>query len=263
MINAPIGILDSGFGGLSVYQSITTLLPRESTIYIGDHAHIPYSEKTPEHIHARVSILMTHLLSKNVKLIVVACNTATVAGIDIYRKSFPGVPIIGVVPVIKTAAEISRKKSFIVLSTNFTAASAYQKNLIQSFASDCIVYNIGGHNLVDLVEQGIVEGPRIMESLHEILPPSLIKDIDVIALGCTHYPFLEKTIRAIVGDAIKILDSGGAVARQTQRILAHNSITAENQIPSHEFYSTKNDPHLSEVASQLLKQPIEVHYANI
>src|SRR3989344_838057 len=117
MSTKPIGILDSGFGGLSIYQSIRELLPHESTIYVGDHAHIPYSTKTPSLIKRRVGKIIHFLLRKGAKLIVIACNPATVAGIDEYRKEFPGVPIVGVVPVVKTAAEVSGKKSFAVLST--------------------------------------------------------------------------------------------------------------------------------------------------
>lgn len=263
MNTAPIGILDSGFGGLSIYRSITTLLPHESTVYIGDHAHIPYSEKPPEYIHHRVITLIQFLLTKKVKLVVVACNTATVAGIDIYREDFPTLPIIGVVPVVKTAAEVSRKKSFAVLSTNFTASSKYQKKLIRTFASECRVFNLGGHSLVDFVERGITDGNQVKREIRNILTPSIIKNIDVIALGCTHYPFLETAIRSIIPTHIQILDSGGAVARQVQRIIAHNDIASTSRTPSHRFYSTENSNTLSRIASKLLNEKVHVQYAGI
>lgn len=259
MNNAPIGILDSGFGGLSIYKSIISLLPRESTVYIGDHAHIPYSDKSPKYIHSRINSLIRFFLSKKVKLVVIACNTATVAGIDIYRTAFPGLPIIGVVPVVKTAAEMTRKKSFAVLSTNFTARSAYQHNLIHTFASNCHVYNLGGHSLVDLVERGEVAGQNVERELRTILTPQILRDIDVIALGCTHYPFLRETIRSIVGNQVTILDSGGAVARQVEKILRHNQICGDGN-PVHDFYSTSEDGSLSAVASQLLSTPVRVRY---
>lgn len=260
---APIGILDSGFGGLSIYRSVTGLLPYESTIYIGDHAHLPYSEKTTEYIHGRVIKIIQYLLLKKVKLIVIACNTATVAGIEIYRKTFTGLPIIGVVPVVKTAAEVSKKRAFAVLSTNFTAKSEYQKNLIRTFAADCKVYNLGGHSLVDFVERGEISGKVIERELRNILTPTILRDIDVIALGCTHYPFLRESIRSIVGSGIQILDSGGAVARQVEKILKHNQILSEKHSPTHKFYSTSKDVSLSGIASKLLRSPTDVHYAYV
>lgn len=263
MNNAPIGILDSGFGGLTIYRSMIKLLPRESTVYIGDHAHIPYSDKTPAYIHKRVKKIIQFLLSKHVKLVVIACNTATVAGIDIYRKAFPDIPIIGVVPVVKTAAERTKKKSFAVLSTNFTANSEYQKNLIRTFAAECNVYNLGGHSLVDSVEKGIVEGEKIKKELKKILTPEILENIDVIALGCTHYPFLEKIIRSIVGKNVEILDSGGAVGRQVARILSHNKLETAGGSATHIFYSTKKDANLTRIASKLLGGKTVVAYAHI
>lgn len=263
MNNAPIGILDSGFGGLSIYKSITALLPHESILYIGDHAHIPYSEKSPHYIQDRVIKLLHFFVSKNVKLAVIACNTATVAGIDVYRKTFPNLPIIGVVPVVKLAAELSQKKSFVVLSTNFTANSDYQKKLITSFASDCRVFNLGGHSLVDYVERGVTAGKDIEQELQKILTPSVLRDIDVIALGCTHYPFLKNAIRSVAGNKIRILDSGGAVARQVQRILLHNKIEIDSLTAKHSFYSTSKNESLSSVASMLIDEKITVSYANI
>ncbi len=263
MNDTPIGILDSGFGGLSIYQSIRELLPLEPTVYIGDHAHIPYSSKTPAHIKERVKSIIHFLINEKAKLIVVACNTATVAGIDVYRNTFPGVPIVGVVPVVKTAAETSRKKSFAVLSTPFTAKSKYQKALIARFAGNCRVYNLGGHSLVDLVEKGIVDGFGVEYALRRILTSSMLEHIDVVALGCTHYPFLKAAIRAIVGENLSILDSGGAVARQVKRILEHNNLRNRALPAGHVFFSTRKERDLSRVASKLLGEKTVIRYAPI
>lgn len=258
-----IGILDSGFGGLSVYQSITALLPHESTVYIGDHAHLPYGEKSVHVIQERILALIRFLIRENVKLIVIACNTGTVAGIELYRTTFPYVPIVGVVPVIKTAAALSKRKRFAVLSTKFTADSAYQKHLIAEFANGYIVRNLGCPNLVSLVERGIVSGPEVEKKLRRILTPGIIRDIDVIALGCTHYPFLTAAIRAIVGNTIAVLDSGGAVARQVRRILEHNHILATGRSGSHTFYSTRKRFGASDIASLLIRKKIQIRYAAI
>ncbi len=258
-----IGILDSGFGGLSVYQSIVALLPHESTLYIGDHAYLPYGEKSVHVIQQRVLALIRFLIGKNAKLIVIACNTGTVAGIELYRTTFPHVPIVGVVPVVKTAAAISKRRRFAVLSTRFTAESAYQKRLIKEFADGCTVYNFGCLNLVALVEQGMVKGPKIEKELRRILTDKILNDIDVIALGCTHYPFLMPAIRAIVGNDMTVLDSGGAVTRQVARILEHNGIKSKTKKSTHVFFSTGRGGDYSKIASLLLHQKVNVTYANI
>lgn len=202
-------------------------------------------------------------MRKNVKLIVIACNAGTVAGIELYRATFPYVPIVGVVPVIKTAATLSKRKRFVVLSTEFTANSAYQKHLIEEFADGCFVHNLGCQNLVPLVEHGVVSGPEVEKELRRILTPGIISDIDVIALGCTHYPFLKAAIRVIVGNDMTVLDSGGAVSRQVARILEHNGIKARNAEPTHTFCSTGTGHEYSVVASLLLHQKVHVDYVHI
>ena len=197
------------------------------------------------------------------KLIAIACNAGTVAGIELYRATFPHIPIVGVVPVIKTAAALSNRKRFAVLSTRFTAKSPYQKHLIEEFAGGCIVYNLGCPNLVPLVEQGVVRGPAVETELRRILTPKILGDIDVIALGCTHYPFLTPAIRAIVGNDVTVLDSGGAVSRQVARILEHNGMKALTKKPMHIFYSTGTGTTYSVIASRLLHQKVHVEYAHI
>lgn len=261
MIRAPIGIFDSGFGGLSIYTSIVGLLPHESTIYIGDHAYLPYGEKTKEQIRGRAKKCITFLLSKHVKLIVVACNTATIAGIEQYRMWFPQIPIIGVVPVVKTAAALSKRNEFAVLSTVFTARSVYQKKLIAKFAPEARVHNLGCPNLLSFVEKGMTRGRAIDTELRSLLTPDIVRSIDVIVLGCSHYPFLKSAIRAIVGSSVNILDSGGAVARHVRRILIHNGIAADGRA-THEFYTT-DKINKSAVASILIGKKISVHYAHI
>ena len=263
MKHAPIGILDSGFGGLSIYRSVKQLLPHESYVYIGDHAYLPYGGKTDEQIRRRVSKLIMFLRTKHIKLLVVACNTATIAGIETYRAWFPDMPIIGVVPVVKTAAEISKRHAFAVLSTSFTAGSAYQKQLIHKFAPTSRVFNLGCPNLVSYVEQGILRGPAIDTELRHLLTPQILRTVDVVVLGCTHYPFLEEAIRAIVGAKVQVLDSGGAVARHVQRVLLHNGISSAEAHGSDVFYSTAKRAGLSMVASTLMHQTLTVHYADI
>lgn len=205
---------------------------------------------------------MQFLIQKKVKVIVVACNTATVAGIDIYRKQFPLIPIVGVVPVVKTAAQRTHTKHFAVLSTKYTSESTYQKNLISKFAPDCVVQNIGSTRLVSLIEKGDVSDSEIHGELRKLWSKVETDNVDVLVLGCTHYPFVIDQIRAIVGNRIEILDSGGAVARQVKNILERESMLSAGQ-PTHQFYTTGNWKHVSMVASRLLGREIQVQHINV
>lgn len=219
MKSSPIGVFDSGSGGLSVWHAIHSLLPMESVVYFGDHANVPYGGKSTEFIRQRVCLAIKFLIQKDCKLIVIACNTATIAGIDYYREKFPQIPIIGVVPVIKTAASISATKQFVVLSTEFTAKSQYQKELIEKWAGDCTVINVGSSVLVPLIERGQLDSQDIENELRRIFLPLQGVRYDVIALGCTHFPFLREALGKAVGKKAQIIDSSGAIARQVDRIL--------------------------------------------
>jgi len=264
MNDAPIGILDSGSGGLSIWKEISSFLPYESIISLGDHGYMPYSNKTTEYIRDRVCRIIQFLCEKNTKLIVVACNTATVAGIEFYRKKFPRISIVGVVPVIKTAVQISKKQRIAVLSTKYTAQSIYQKKLIQQFAMGCEVEVIGSTRLVSLIEKGDLLSYEIGRELHKLLLSISEKNIDVLVLGCTHYPFVRDRIRAIVGESMAILDSGGAVARQVKRILEHNNALANAGTPVYQFFTTDDQEKARRVASVLLQlQKITVNYVAI
>lgn len=262
-MNTPIGIIDSGSGGLTIWREIISLLPHESTVFIGDHKHLPYSKKTTPYIQNRVIHLIQFLLQKHAKIIVIACNTATVAGIDIYRTKFPNIPIVGVVPVIKTAARQSKSRHIAVLATEYTSKSSYQGQLIQKFASDCEVQRIGSTELVSLIENGDLTGSEIKNELSNLLSKIEKNGTDVLVLGCTHYPFVRDQIRAIVGEDVAILDSGGAVARQVERILSQESALSLVDRPKYSFYTTGEAEHVSQVSSQLLRRSIKVQHIHV
>jgi len=261
MDTRPIGIFDSGSGGLSVWKAISTLSPREPTVYIGDHANIPYSTKTTAFIRERGMICLSFLRLLKVKMIVVACNTATVSGIGYFRGKFPGIPIVGVVPVVKTAVNLSKARRFGVLSTERTAKSAYQHHLITTFASDCEVFSVGNTELVRMVEDGRKDSEQVRATLTDILQPLMRKKIDVLVLGCTHFPFLRPVIQEIVGPHVLILDSGEAVARHVRHILEKEDILSDAGKPLYRFFTTGDPGKVSRVASALLATPIAVKKA--
>lgn len=255
-----LGIIDSGLGGLSVVQAITALLPYESVVYVGDQAYVPYSDKTSLVITMRVQKMITFLLRKGVKLIVIACNTATVAAIEVMRKIFPEIPIVGVVPVVKTAAEICGDKKFAVLSTAYTANSMYQRKLIAQYAYDCDVLSISCPELVSYIERGDLSSDALRRDLQIILRPVMQHSINTVVLGCTHFPFIRETIQNILGKQVRLLDSGGAVARQVARVLQHNTILALQGTPRYSFYTTGNAADASRVAAELVSCKIRFEH---
>lgn len=263
MSNQPIGVLDSGSGGLSIWNTLCTSQPYESVIYVGDHANLPYSGKTTQFIRRRVTTIIRYMLQLQVKLVVIACNTATVAGIEYYRRLFPGLPIVGVVPVVKTAAKITKTGTFAVLSTEYTSRSSYQKKLIADFAHGLNVYNLGCPNLVAHIESGVTDSPLVREELRSILGQVADSHCDVLALGCTHYPFLRLAIRDIVGKEVVILDSSGAVSRQVARILAANGLQNSRKLGSYLFVTTGDAGRVSQIASKLLQRPVKFDYVQI
>ncbi len=234
MNNHPIGIIDSGIGGLSIWKEVGKLLPNESTIYISDAKNLPYGEKNEEQVYRLAKRLVQYLIAAKVKLIVVACNTITVSALDRLRADFPDMPLVGTVPVVKAAASVSKTKRIGVLSTNRTAESEYQKRLISEFASDCFVLNSGTNTLVPMVEAGDID----QEGLIQALQPFIDAHVDTLALGCTHFPFLKSEIQQILGKNVNVMDSGEAVARQVKRILEHNQIENDSQEVSHQFVTT-------------------------
>jgi glutamate racemase len=253
MKNSPIGLLDSGVGGLSILAEIEKLLPNESSVFIADQTNVPYGGKTKEQLEGLVTNLVKFLVSKNVKLIVVACNTATVYTIDHLRSQFD-LPIVGTVPVIKTLANITKTKKVGVMSTPATAKSPYLDDLIKKFAPDISVFKVGATHLEDLVEQGGLNRPEVEENLEHHLGILLDRGVDAIALGCTHYPFLRSKIEKIVGKNVAVVDSGGAVARRTKQILENENLLADKKVSEDLYFTTGDVEKFRRVAQELLKK---------
>lgn len=248
-MNNAIGIIDSGVGGLSVWKEIVKLLPAESTIYLADSKNLPYGEKSEEEVYKLAKPLMMHLIDKDVKLIVIACNTITVSALEKFRKDFPSLPIVATVPVVKSAATVSKNKRIGILSTKRTAESEYQKRLITHFAVGCEVTNVGTNKLVPLVESGEI---RDIGVIREELQPFIDANIDTLALGCTHFPFLRAQIQEILGENVQILDSAEAVARQVKLVLQREAIETDAVLGSHGFYTTGDEEVFKEQVKRLV-----------
>lgn len=296
----PIAVFDSGVGGLSIYEELKRHLPNENFVYLADQKNAPYGGRSPSEIRTLTLNCLNFLISPRLpefpqspktpflppKIVVIACNTATTAGIDFYREQFPNIPIIGVVPVVKTAAETTKNNRIAILSTVATAKSDYQKNLIEKFCPNFSIFNlispdfpnfpdfpklppklllnIGCPNLVSFIEQGITSGPKIEKELTEILKPVIDAGCDTLVLGCTHYPFLKKTILKVIYNLssipynLQVLDSSGAISRQTKRILGKNNLlstypSSTTYISSSIFLTTGNPQNFQQTIQKLIK----------
>jgi glutamate racemase len=238
------------------------LLPQESMVFLADSGHVPYGEKSTEELRDLTSRITRFLLSRDCKMIVVACNTATVHAIGYLREAFPDVPFVGVVPVVKTLSRHTRTGTIAVLSTPATSRSDYLAGLIQEFAPDKHVVNIGCDGLEDMVESGNVGTRATTALLERHLAPVKSSDADVVGLGCTHYPFLRHRIKSLLGPGVRLYDPSRPVARRVRELLRERDEFASNPSPTFEFYTTGDLDVFRRVASRLLRTPVE-HAAHV
>ncbi len=259
---APIGVFDSGAGGLTILAALRAELPHEDYIYFGDTANCPYGTRSDEEIITLTSKACQFLIEQGVKLIVIACNTASQAALTTLRSSF-SVPFIGVVPAVKPAARATKKGCIGVAATNQAAKAIYLRQLIDEFAGGIEVFAVGCPQLVTLVEQGNFDQPYADEIVREALEPLLKAQVDVIVLGCTHFPALRPVIERITNHAVQVIDSGSAIARRTHAVLDAESLMRRpdaNELQSGDLQVwCSGDPKaFSVVASKLLSFPVTV-----
>ncbi len=222
-----IGIYDSGIGGLGIFNAIKQVLPTESITYFGDNHYFPFGDREGSDIR-RITTEGLSKLAKTCNIIVIACNTASVNDLDYYRQHVP-VPIIGVVPVIKTAAALTRNGHIALLSTTVTAEAEYTDTLIKEFAKDKQVAKIACPGLASAIEFDTLTDDQLDRYLLTVKPA------DIVVLGCTHYTLIKGLIQRRVGPDVKVIDSNEAVARQTLRVMQQHHITSGNDQPSYIF----------------------------
>lgn len=233
--------MDSGVGGLSVLAEIQRLLPDESLLYIADSGHVPYGEKTPDYIRQRLRHIAGFFHQQGAKAMVLACNTATVAAVADLRELYPGWPLVGMEPAVKPAAAATRSGVVGVLATTGTLQSAKFAALLDRFASDVRVVTQPCPGLVERIEAGDLASPQLRQLLHGYVQPLLSAGCDTLILGCTHYPFLRPLLTQMVPADVAIIDTGAAVARQLQRLLAERELLATGPVRACAFW-TSSDP---------------------
>jgi len=215
---APIGVFDSGIGGLSVLRHLQRELPNEDLIYVADSGYAPYGERPAAEVLQRAETISRFLLAQGAKLIVIACNTATAIAAAALRKRLP-LPVVGVEPGLKPASNRTRNGVIAILATQGTLKSAKYDRLVNRYGQQVTVISQVCKGLADLVEQGALHTAETHSLLQKYLAPIMEQRADTIVLGCTHYPFLIPRIRQIVGDGVEIIDTGAAVAKQVHRRL--------------------------------------------
>jgi len=273
--NCPIGVFDSGIGGLSVLKEIHQLLPHEKLIYVGDSAHAPYGDRTAKYVRERSQAIADFLLDQGVKAIVVACNTATAEAATQLRKTMD-VPVIGLEPAIKPAAQLSKSGIIGVLATQRTIDSERLLGLTERYAKNKKVLAQACPGLVEQVEAYKLDHLDTQKMLNQYISPLLEQGADSLILGCTHYPFLLPAIREITGNDIQILETGRPVAEQLKRVLNQNNLEAviqsqkkmiikyqaeknsEQNSSSITFYNSSSDIQYHQAMKWLWHEPINI-----
>ena len=248
---APIGVFDSGVGGLSIWRALRQSLPNEHLLYLADSHYAPYGDRSPEWIVERSLQMIQLLVDQGCKAVVIACNTATLVAAPALRAKL-SIPIIAIEPAIKPAAALSRSRSVALMATSRTLDSSGLQSLIDRYASDVEVIRIPCPGLADRVEALQLSGPEIEAELKERLAPALQSQADTLVLGCTHYPFLRPSIEAISGSRFHILEPSFAVAAQVHRRLEQAScLNTQEQAGTSAFISSAPAPQAQSVIRAL------------
>lgn len=238
---APIGIFDSGVGGLSVWREIARQLPHEATCYVADQAHVPYGPRPADEVRGYAEALTSELLRRGCKAIVVACNTASAAALKDLRAAHPNVAFVGMEPAVKPAALHTKSGVVGVLATPGTLQGRMFRLAVERYGSGLSFVNQPCPGLVECIERGEIDAPGTELLLRELLRPMLDAGADTLVLACTHYPFVAPLIARIVGPAVQIVDPAPAVARQLARVLDAHGMRAPATTARHDFF-TSGDP---------------------
>ena len=239
---SPIGIFDSGVGGLSVLNAIRQQLPSESLLYLADQAHVPYGSRSLEEVRSFSDAITRYLLSQGAKLVVVACNAASAAALQYLRQTFPQVPFVGMEPAVKPAAEGTHSGVVGVLATPATFQGALYASVVERFAQGVTLLQHTCPGLVAQIEAGNLDSSETRRILEDALHPMLARGIDTVVLGCTHYPFVIPLIQEIVGTSVRVVDPAPAVARQVGRVLEARGLPHPDREEGEVIYLTTGDP---------------------
>ncbi|MFS0636321.1 glutamate racemase [Mesobacillus foraminis] len=253
----PIGIIDSGVGGLTVAKEVMRQLPHEHIIYLGDTARCPYGPRSAEEVRRFTWEITRFLLNKEIKMLVIACNTATAVALEEISAALP-IPVLGVIhPGARTAIKVTSNYHIGVIGTEGTIKSAAYEHALKSINRQTDVQSLACPKFVPLVESGEYDGPVAKKVVADTLQPFKDKELDTLILGCTHYPLLEPLIKRFMGEEVKVISSGEETAREVSTILHHNKmLNGGEEAPVHEYFTTGSKKIFSAIASQWLGKTI-------
>ncbi len=239
---APIGIFDSGIGGLSILREIQRQLPNEKLLYFADQAHVPYGSRSLKEVHRLSFQIVNFLLEQGAKLITVACNTASAASLHDLRAQYPETPFVGMEPAVKPAAENTQSHIVGVLATPATFQGSLFASVVERFAEGVTILQETLPGLVEQIERGQFDSPDTRKILEHGVQPLLQQGADTLVLACTHFPFIIPLLKEIVGDNIRVVDPSPAIARQVDRLLTERGLHTPHHNPEPVQYMTSGHP---------------------
>ncbi|WP_332649767.1 glutamate racemase [Lysinibacillus sp. 54212] len=260
-MNAPIGVIDSGVGGLTVAKAIMELLPNETIYYIGDTARCPYGPRTKQEVRTFTWQMAKALEKMNVKMLVIACNTATAVALESLQKNMP-FPVLGVINAgARAAIKKTKRNEIVVLATEGTVKSAAYEQALHSLSTKAKVIPLACPTFVPLVESGEYEGQFSYDLVSKGLKSLEEERFDTAILGCTHYPILQKQIEAALGPDVHVLSSAEETARDAEAILAYtNQLRTDSTPPQHKFFASGSVPIFRSIAERWLeKEKLDIH----
>jgi len=260
-----IGVFDSGTGGLTVLIELMRALPEERFVFFGDTAHCPFGKRSADEIRAFAAAASEFFLSQDAKLIVLACNYASVVAREALRQRYP-VPFVAVVPAVKPAAQVTKTGKVGVMATDAVSRNPLFLALVEELRSGVETITIGCTRLVEHCEAGQFDGPEVEATIHSYIDPLLAQGVDTLVLGCTHFPLLRQAIEQVAGPNVTVIDSGVAVARQARHVLEERQMLREGRKPLSDkdhlrVYCSGDPAAFSAVASTILGRPVAVRQA--
>lgn len=252
----PVAVFDSGLGGISVLRYVRRAMPNEDYIYYGDSANAPYGTKSPAEIQKLTGAVMEKVLNLGAKAVVIACNTATGMAVDGLRQQYPDIPIIGVEPAVKPAAEQHPGGRVLVLATPLCLKGQRFHELHDRFRDQAEIIPVPCGGLMEFVEHGVLEGPVLRNYLKEKLTPWMDRRVDAAVLGCTHYPFLRNAIAEVLGAETDIIDGNAGITAQLQRRMTELGLRNPSEAPGTvTFYNSLDNPEILKLSKMLLELP--------
>jgi glutamate racemase len=252
--NNPIGFFDSGVGGLSVMKEAISIMPNEEFIYFGDSKNAPYGTKELDEVKKLTLDAVDFLVNKNVKAVVVACNTATSAAIDDIRDKYKNTTIIGIEPALKPAVKLNRNGNIIIMATPMTLKEKKFRLLMNKYKSESNILSLPCAGLVEFIEQGVLDGEKLETYLKEKFTSNLKNNIAAVVLGCTHYPFIKKALSNVIGEGIPLIDGGSGTAYELKRkLLEKNLLNDSKEKGNIAIYNSINDNKIIDFCYNLIK----------